>query len=149
MGLRFASLDVYPKTLQEFRQRTYTGAIVSIVCAVLIVLLTCYEVLDFVQVRAACDSGDARVGRYRPPNPDPPRPTQVKKHDHLFVDTSRGQQLRININITFPSLPCSGPHPAPTRRAPAHPLTRRAPPAPSTSNHAPSDPPPTPPRASD
>ena len=25
----------------------------------------------------------------------------------LFVDTSRGQKLRINMDITFPSLPCS------------------------------------------
>ena len=32
---------------------------------------------------------------------------QVEKRDKLSVDTSRGGKLRINVNITFPSLPCS------------------------------------------
>jgi len=31
--MRFASLDVYPKTLKEFRQRTTAGAVASITCA--------------------------------------------------------------------------------------------------------------------
>ena len=48
--MRFSSLDVYPKTLAEFRQRTLTGAIVSITCITLIALLTCIEVVDFAQV---------------------------------------------------------------------------------------------------
>ena len=78
--MRFASLDVYPKTLQEFRQRTLTGAIVSITTVTLIVLLAAVEIIDF---------------------------AQLKTHEHLYVDTSRGQQLRINVNITFPALPCS------------------------------------------
>ena len=78
--MRFSSFDVYPKTLAEFRQRTLTGAVVSISVTVLISLLAVVEFVDFVQ---------------------------VKKTDHLFVDTSRGQPLRININISFPALPCS------------------------------------------
>ena len=78
--VRFSSLDMYPKTLQEFRQRTLTGAIVSITVAVLIALLTLGEVADLLR---------------------------VKRQDHLFVDTTRGEQLRINLNITFPALPCS------------------------------------------
>lgn len=32
MAMRFAALDVYPKTLNEFRQKTTSGAIVSITC---------------------------------------------------------------------------------------------------------------------
>jgi len=80
MSMSFAKLDIFPKTLQEFRHRTQTGAIVSIVCATLIATLTMIELADFVQ---------------------------VKTHDHLTVDTSRGQKLRININITFPALPCA------------------------------------------
>ena len=32
---------------------------------------------------------------------------QVHQQDKLSVDTSRGGKLRINVNITFPSLPCS------------------------------------------
>ena len=76
-----SSFDVYPKTLKEYRQRTFTGAVVSVVCSILIVLLTGIEVFDFAKVRT---------------------------DDHLFVDTGRGQQMRINIDITFPALPCSG-----------------------------------------
>ena len=79
-NMRFSSLDVYPKTLKEFRQRTTSGAIVSLSCATLIALLTCVEVADF--LRGTSD-------------------------DHLFVDTSRGSTLRINLNISFPALPCS------------------------------------------
>jgi hypothetical protein len=78
--MRFAALDVYPKTLAEFRQRTTSGAIVSITCAALILLLTIVEVADFVMVTT---------------------------DDHLFVDSTRGSTLRINLNISFPALPCS------------------------------------------
>ena len=78
--VRLSSFDVYPKTLQEFRERTLTGAVISLVCAVLIVLLAGIELADFLT---------------------------VKKSEHLFVDTSRGKPLQININITFPALPCS------------------------------------------
>ena len=78
--MRFSSLDVYPKTLSEFRQRTLTGAVVSITCTALIVLLSLIDIADF---------------------------AIVKKTDHLFVDTTRSQHLRININISFPALPCS------------------------------------------
>ena len=78
--MRLATFDVYPKTLQEFRQRTLTGAAVSMACTLLIAVLTVIEVADYLQ---------------------------VKQDDHLFVDTSRGQQLRINMNVTFPALPCS------------------------------------------
>ena len=80
MRMRLATFDVYPKTLSEFRQRTLTGAAVSIACTLLIAVLTVIEVADYLQVR---------------------------QDDHLFVDTSRGQQLRINLNVTFPALPCS------------------------------------------
>ena len=79
-AMRLATFDVYPKTLSEFRQRTLTGAAVSIACTLLIAVLTVIEVADYLQ---------------------------VKQDDHLFVDTSRGQQLRINLNVTFPALPCS------------------------------------------
>ena len=49
----YTSLDIFPKTLHEFRQRTQTGAIVSIICAVLCALLTTVEISEFVQVGTA------------------------------------------------------------------------------------------------
>jgi len=79
-AMKLSSFDVYPKTLQEFRQRTLSGAIISLASMVLITTLAMVEVIDF---------------------------AQVKTNEHLFVDTTRGQQLRINMNITFPALPCS------------------------------------------
>ena len=60
--------------------RTLAGAVVSITCTALIVLLSLIDIADF---------------------------AIVKKTDHLFVDTTRSQHLRININISFPALPCS------------------------------------------
>lgn len=78
--MRFSSFDVYAKTLPEFRHRTLTGAVVSISTVGLIVILALGEIADF---------------------------ASVKREDHLFVDTTRGEQLRINLNITFPALPCS------------------------------------------
>ena len=67
--VRLTSFDLYPKTLKEFKQRTLTGAIVSVACAALIAILTVVEIADYAQVRT---------------------------HDHLSVDISRGQQMRID-----------------------------------------------------
>ena len=51
--MKFASFDVYPKTLHEFRQRTHIGAIISIVCATLIVMLALMEIAEFVEIAEA------------------------------------------------------------------------------------------------
>ena len=99
----FASLDVYPKTLKEFRQRTASGAAVSIACAILIFVLSAIEIADFVQVFVPRIPTPAAAAPFHPS-----ARAQVHTLDHLFVDTSRGQQMRINVNISFPALPCSG-----------------------------------------
>jgi len=75
-----SSFDVYPKTLKEFRQRTVSGALVSVGCMALIGILSAIEVSDLLTTTLV---------------------------DHLFVDTTRGQRLDIHINISFPALPCS------------------------------------------
>ena len=75
------ALDVYPKTLDDFKERTGSGATVSVISCTMIVLLV------FSELRAYLT------------------PTTV---DHLYVDTTRGERIRINLNITFPSMPCAG-----------------------------------------
>jgi len=75
------SLDAYPKTLDDFKERTSSGATVSIISCSVILLLFISELRSYF--------------------------TPVTT-DHLYVDTTRSQRIRINVNITFPNMPCSG-----------------------------------------
>ena len=77
----FKALDAYPKTLDDFKERTGSGAAVSIVSLTFIFLLVVSELRAY----------------YTP-----------IVSDHLYVDTSSSQRIRINVNITFPSMPCAG-----------------------------------------
>jgi len=72
--------DAYPKTLDDFRVRTYSGGVVSIVCTIIIIWLFISELSLYLT---------------------------VDTQPELFVDASRGEKLRINIDITFPDLPCA------------------------------------------
>jgi len=74
-------LDVYPKTLDDFKERTGSGAAVSIISLSIIFLLVVSELRAYF--------------------------TPVTT-DHLYVDTARDERIRINANITFPSMPCAG-----------------------------------------
>eukprot|EP00967_Tisochrysis_lutea_P011791 scaffold13260_cov33-Tisochrysis_lutea.AAC.1 len=75
------SFDVYPKTLDDFKERTGSGAAVSLISLTTILLLVISEFRAYLT------------------------PTTS---DHLYVDTTRGERIRINLNITFPNLPCAG-----------------------------------------
>mmetsp|Transcript_21865 Transcript_21865/g.72429 ORF Transcript_21865/g.72429 Transcript_21865/m.72429 type:complete len:407 (-) Transcript_21865:1016-2236(-) len=75
------SLDVYPKTLDDFKERTGSGAAVSVVSLSIIFLLVISEFYAYLT------------------------PTTT---DHLYVDTSRGERIRVNLNLTFPNMPCAG-----------------------------------------
>jgi len=77
----FKSLDAYPKTLDDFKERTGSGAAVSIISCTFIVLLVVSELRAYL--------------------------TPVTT-DHLYVDTTRGQRIRINVNMSFPNMPCAG-----------------------------------------
>lgn len=72
--------DAYPKTLEDFRVKTFSGAAVTIVSAVIMTFLFVSELRYFLQ-------------------------TEVDSE--LFVDMSRGNKLRINIDLTFQLLPCA------------------------------------------
>ena len=73
-------LDVYPKTLEDFREQTTTGAVVSVITLLFVVWLFVSEVSLFVAHEV-----------------DP----------ELFVDTERSDKIRINLDVYFPSMPCS------------------------------------------
>ena len=75
------SLDVYPKTLDDFKERTSSGATISLVSISVIFLLVVSELRAYLT------------------------PTTT---DHLYVDSARSERIRININVSFPSMPCAG-----------------------------------------
>ncbi|CAB0034530.1 unnamed protein product [Trichogramma brassicae] len=76
---RLRQFDAYPKTLEDFRIKTIGGAIVTILSAIVITLLFISEAIDFVT-------------------------PELK--EELFVDTSRGSKLRINMDIVVSSVAC-------------------------------------------
>lgn len=76
---RLKRLDAYPKTLEDFRVRTFSGAAVSIISGIFILWLFISEFMYYLSV-------------------------EVKPE--LFVDTSRGEKLRINMDVIFHNLPC-------------------------------------------
>ena len=76
---RLRHFDAYQKPLEDFRVKTLSGAVITIVCTVCIVILFCYE-----------------WNAYR----------TIDVDQELFVDLSRNQKLTINLDVTFPRLPC-------------------------------------------
>ncbi|KAK3755752.1 hypothetical protein QZH41_019988 [Actinostola sp. cb2023] len=71
--------DAYPKTLEDFRIKTFGGAIVTFISGVIMFLLFVSELNYYLS-------------------------TEVTPE--LFVDTTRGEKLKINVDISFSSLPC-------------------------------------------
>ncbi|KAL5015449.1 hypothetical protein ScPMuIL_009719 [Solemya velum] len=77
---RLRQFDAYPKTLEDFRIKTYGGASITIISGIIMVILFISE-LNYYLTKEI--------------------------QPELFVDTSRGQKLRINVDIIFPKLPCA------------------------------------------
>ncbi|KAJ3153022.1 hypothetical protein HK101_001766, partial [Irineochytrium annulatum] len=71
--------DAYAKPLDDFRVKTSSGAAVSIVSYILICLLLISEFVDWQTVQIL---------------------------PSLEVDRARKEKMRINLNITFPKIPC-------------------------------------------
>ncbi|KAJ6808690.1 endoplasmic reticulum-Golgi intermediate compartment protein 3-like [Iris pallida] len=77
---KLRNLDAYPKINEDFYSRTLSGGIITIASTIVIFFLFISEISLYLY------SG-----------------TETK----LVVDTSRGEHLRVNFDVTFPSLACS------------------------------------------
>ncbi|KAI0495483.1 hypothetical protein KFK09_021784 [Dendrobium nobile] len=77
---KLKKLDAYPKINEDFYSRTLSGGVITIVSSIVMFLLFISELRLYLH------------------------PVTETK---LLVDTSRGERLRINFDITFPALPCS------------------------------------------
>ncbi|CAL5434387.1 unnamed protein product [Camellia sinensis] len=77
---KLRNLDAYPKINEDFYSRTLSGGVITVVSSIAILLLFFSELRLYLHTV-----------------------TETK----LVVDTSRGETLHINFDVTFPSIPCS------------------------------------------
>lgn len=80
MSGQLKRFDAYAKTLDDFRIRTTSGGLMTIISSVLIIILFLLELKYYLTIDV----------------------NQV-----LFVDTSRQEKMNITLDIKFPVLPCS------------------------------------------
>ena len=72
--------DLYPKTLDEFRVKTYTGGVLGLTCIVLMIALFIAEYSNYMHG------------------------TEIV--DHLYVNTSHYGHVKVDFDISFPRIPC-------------------------------------------
>ncbi|XP_047144918.1 endoplasmic reticulum-Golgi intermediate compartment protein 3 isoform X1 [Hydra vulgaris] len=80
ISTRLKQFDAYPKTLEDFRVKTYGGALITGISSIIMFALFLSEFNYYLT-------------------------TEV--HPELFVDTTRHQKLRINIDVYFPNIGCA------------------------------------------
>lgn len=73
-------LDAYPKTLEEFSQKTISGAAVTLISSVIMIWLLVFEFHAYL--------------------------TPIVSEE-LFVDTTRSHKLKINLELYIPTISCS------------------------------------------
>ena len=71
--------DAYPKTLEDFRIKTLGGGTITVLASITMILLFASEIQDY--LTPAVD-------------------------EQLFVDTTRGGKMKINVDIVFPKIGC-------------------------------------------
>ncbi len=76
----FQRFDAFPKVNEDFFQRTLSGGVITLLALVVMCLLFLSELRVYMMMTTDYQ---------------------------LSVDTSRGEQMRINLDITFPRMPCS------------------------------------------
>jgi hypothetical protein len=76
---------MFPKVESEFTVQTQRGGIASLIAYGLVALLALTEIITW-------------------------RAQNRATKEHIYVDTSLGKRLRININVTFPALSCVDLH---------------------------------------
>jgi len=72
--------DAYAKASDEFRVRTFSGAILSIICGIILVVLVFTEFRGFLRLSVIPE---------------------------ISVDKPMSEKVQINFNVTFPYIPCS------------------------------------------
>ena len=78
---KFKKLDMYRRVPSDFVKSTYSGAMLSMISSIIMLLLFLNELSSYLQ---------------------------VKTHSHMFIDVNRGgDKLPINIDIELTNLPCS------------------------------------------
>ncbi|KAG5544058.1 hypothetical protein RHGRI_016720 [Rhododendron griersonianum] len=88
---KIRSLDAYPKINEDFYSRTLPGGVITLASSIVMLLLFISELS-----RSSLKSL-LYVCLY----------LHAVTETKLVVDTSRGETLRINFDVTFPALPCS------------------------------------------
>lgn len=72
-------LDAYPKTLEEFSQKTIGGAAVTLISSIIMFWLLISEFYAFITPNIS---------------------------EELFVDTTRSHKLKINLELYIPAISC-------------------------------------------
>ncbi|GMM35240.1 Erv46 protein [Saccharomycopsis crataegensis] len=79
MKSKLLAFDAFAKTVEDARVRTTSGGLVTMTCLVAVVLLILNEWNEF---------------------------NTVKLHPEIVVDRDRAKRLDVNLDISFPKLPC-------------------------------------------